>query len=60
MPLRPKNREELLEIIESIEAGGGDATELRRELEALEPEIKRALQARRGSWIREEPYQKGG
>ena len=54
MPLRPKNRKELLEIIESIAAGGRDATELRRELEALEPEVKRAPQARIGSWFREE------
>lgn len=32
----PLNRKEVLELIESIEAGGGDATELRRELEALD------------------------
>ena len=54
MPLRPKNRKELLEIIESIEAGGGDATALRRELEALEPEAKRVPQTRRNSRFREE------
>ncbi len=35
------NRRELLGLIESIETGGGDATALRRELEALEPEGKR-------------------
>ena len=41
------NRKELLELIESMEAGGGDATELRRELEALEPEVKHTPQTRR-------------
>ena len=54
MPLRPKNRKELLEIIESIEAGGGDATPLRRELEAMEPEVKRVPQTRRSLRIEEE------
>lgn len=54
MPLRPKNRKELLEIIESIEAGGGDAAVLRRELEALEPEIKRVPQTWRSSRVEEE------
>jgi len=47
MAHRPKNRKELLELIEAIEAGGGDASEARRELEALEPESKRAPQTRR-------------
>lgn len=37
MPLR-LNRNQLIELIESIEAGGGDATALRRELEALGPD----------------------
>jgi hypothetical protein len=37
MPLR-LNRNQLLDLIESIEAGGGDATALRRELEALGPD----------------------
>src|SRR3989304_7731799 len=37
MPLR-LNRNQLLELTESIEAAGGDATELRRELEALGPD----------------------
>ena len=54
MPLRPKNRKELLEIIESIEVGGGDATVLRSELEALEPEVKCVPQTRRNSRFREE------
>lgn len=45
MPYRP-NRRELLELIESMEAAGGDATILRRELEALEPEVKRVPQTR--------------
>ena len=54
MALRPKNRKELLEIIESIEAGGGDATALRHELEVLEPEVKRVPQTRRDSRFREE------
>jgi len=40
MPYRP-NRKELLELIESMEAAGRDATELRRELETPEPEVKR-------------------
>ena len=37
MPLR-LNRNQLIELIEEIEAGGGDATELRREMEALGPD----------------------
>lgn len=37
MPLR-LNRNQLLDLIESIEAGGGDATVLRRELETLGPD----------------------
>ena len=41
------NRKELIELIESIEAGGGDATDLRREMEALEPEAKAAPRKRR-------------
>ena len=40
-------------MIEQMEAGGGDATELRRELEALEPEVKRAPQTRGGSRLEE-------
>jgi hypothetical protein len=36
MPLK-LNQRDLLELIESIEAGGGDATVLRRELEAVGP-----------------------
>lgn len=54
MPYRPSTRKELLELIESVEAGGGDATTLRQELEALEPDVERAPQTRRGSWFREE------
>ena len=46
MTFRP-NRKELLDMIEKIEANGGDAAELRRELEALEPEVKRAPQTQR-------------
>ncbi len=42
------NRDQLLAIIESMEAAGKDATELRHELEALEPEVKRASQTRKG------------
>jgi len=53
MPVR-LNRRELLALIQSIEDGGGDATALRRELEALEPEVKRALQARRGTRVEED------
>lgn len=53
MPLR-LNQKQLLEIIESIEDGGGDATALRRELEALGPEVKRASQTRRGLRVEEE------
>ena len=34
------NRKELVELIESIEAGGGDASELRAELNSLEPPAK--------------------
>jgi hypothetical protein len=54
MALRPKNRKELLEWIESTEAGGEDATAARRELEALEPEVKRVPQTRRSSRVEEE------
>jgi len=42
----------LNDLIASTEAGGGDATLLRRELEALEPENKH--QPRRNSRFREE------
>jgi len=45
---------QLLELIESIEDGGGDATVLRSELETLEPEVKRAPPMRRGSRFMEE------
>ncbi len=48
------NRKELLDLIESIEAGGGDAAVLRHELEALEPEAKHVPQTRRNSRFREE------
>jgi len=41
MPLR-LNAKQLRELIESTEAGGGNAVELVRELEALEPEAKHA------------------
>jgi hypothetical protein len=37
MPYRP-TRKELLELINSIEANGGDASELRRELKGLDPQ----------------------
>ena len=53
MPLR-LNRTQLIELIESIEDGGGDATALRRELESLEPEVKRAPQKRRGMRVEED------
>ncbi len=52
MPLR-LNRQQLRELIEQIEAGGGAATVLRRELEALGPEV-RHLPPRRNSRIEEE------
>jgi len=42
------NRKELIELIESIEAGGGDAADLRRELDLLEPPAKPSAQVRRG------------
>ena len=48
------NAKQLLELIESIETGGGDATVLRSELETLEPEVRRAPTMRRGSRFREE------
>ena len=50
MTFRP-NRKELIDLIDQKEADGGDATELRRALEALEalePEVKRTPQKRRG------------
>jgi len=46
MPYRP-NRKELLELIESIEASGGDVAELRHELKALEPEVRHVPGTRR-------------
>ena len=46
------NRKQFIELIEDTEAGGGDASELRRELEALEPEVKRPT--RRNSRVEEE------
>ena len=52
MPMR-LNRKQLLELIESIEAAGGDASVLRRELEALGPEVKR-VPPRRGARVDEE------
>ena len=51
MPLR-LNRNQLIELIEEIEAGGGDATELRRELEALGPDQRPPR--RRTGWRNEE------
>ena len=48
------NAKELSGLIESIEDAGGDATDLRGELGALEPEVKRAPPARGGSRFREE------
>jgi len=53
MPLR-FNRNQLIELIESVEADGGNATVLRSELETLEPEVRRAPPMRRGSRFREE------
>jgi len=53
MPYRP-TRKELLDLIESIEAGGGDATELRRELAMLGPEVQRVARIRRGSRVEED------
>lgn len=46
MPLR-LNTKQLAELIESIEAGGGDASLLRRELEEWRPEPRRAPPPRR-------------
>lgn len=51
MPLK-LNRNQLAELIEQMEAGGGDSSVLRRELETLEPEVK--PQTRRNSRFREE------
>jgi len=49
------NRKELIELIDSIEAGGGDATDLRRELKALEPEAKETKAApRKRRYFRDE------
>ena len=48
------NAKQLRGLIESIEDAGGDATDLRGELGALEPEVKRAPPAQRGSRFREE------
>ena len=54
MPLR-LNRNQLLDLIESIEAGGGGATELRRELEALGPDQdSRTRTRRRGARVNSE------
>ena len=44
-PYRP-NQKEMLELVESMEATGRDATILRRELEALKPEVKRIPRTR--------------
>ena len=41
------NKQGLIDLIDKTEAAGGDATALRRELEALEPEVSRT--PRRGS-----------
>ena len=41
-PVVRLNRKDLIEWIESIEAGGGDATALRRELEELGPWLYRS------------------
>ena len=43
------SRKELVELIESIEAGGGDATELRAELSQLEPPARPQMPARGGA-----------
>lgn len=51
---RIKSRKEFIEIIEAIEAGGGDATELRRELGVWEPSPKPSPQARGGAKIERE------
>ena len=53
MPLR-LNVQQLKDLINGIEANGGDATVLRRELETLEGEANRAPQKRRGSRVEEE------
>jgi len=54
MPLRV-NAKQLSELIEEIEAHGGDTSVLRRELEALEPEVKRAPPRRGYRGEEEEP-----
>ena len=50
------NRKELIELIDSVEAGGGEASQLRHELEALAPEAKPVPQTRtrRNSRLEEE------
>jgi|GEM_PF-1922320 len=48
------SKKELSALIGQIEDSGGDATDLRGELGALEPEVKRAPPARGGSRFREE------
>ena len=48
------SKKELSALIGQIEDSGGDATDLRGELGALEPEVKRAPPARGGSRLREE------
>ena len=54
MPLR-LNRNQLIELIESIEAGGGDASQLRRELEELgADQDSRTRTHRRGSRVNSE------
>jgi len=54
MPVR-LNRNQLLELIESIEVAGGDASELRREMEALGPDQEiRTRPRRQGSRFNDE------
>lgn len=48
------NRQELVKLINSMEAAGKDAIELRHELEALEPGAERVPQTRRSSRVEEE------
>ena len=48
------NAWQLRDLIEQIEAGGGDATELKRELEALGPLPKTTARTRRGLRVEEE------
>ena len=53
MPLR-LNRKQLSDLVEEIEANGGNAAELRHELEALEPEAKHTPPTRRNSRFKDE------